>query len=642
MRRLLYMTALAILFLVASGAHAQQGVAPNQPKIGIKVDRDTLVQGEPFELTINISTQSAVDPVVRLPQFGALRVLRQSESHPMSFSFSFGTGQKNQRFSKHESIYTFLLVADRPGKYQLNPTIVEVDGKRFKSQAYNLNILPSGSSPGAAGQALSQTDPKNQTPQAPSAPDATVKEIDPGAVDPNYFLHMELSDSEVTVGQMVILTVYLYTTWNVGGIHLIREPGTEGFWAETIDTGGSNRHNQTQVTVGGTTYDRVSLRKLALFPIKTGEITIAPSIAQIEVRRGGLFSKRKKVKRSSQPLTLDVLPLPEKDRPDGFNTANVGRYNYRAALDRTDARVGEPVTLTMTARGSGNIRNLILPQLKDVPGFKVYAPETEVNVNARANNVTGSRSSKILMIPKKPGVYVIPGLNWSYFDPASQKYKTLKGSAGKITVKPGENSTGGAGGTVESDPGTGDGSFDRLNRKLRSITTRADLQGGSDGITLNRPWFLFLVVLAPFAWIMIAVVSRTRRKMAENKLKGRSKKADAMARQALTHLSLGTDSMPSEEFFAEIQRIIVGFLENRLETAVAGDTMSELDARLVDRGFNEEHAARIVSEIEGCEFARFARGASAPEERRKALKRVENLVDDLGAVRVTPEKKDGA
>ncbi len=641
MRRLLYITVLAIILSTASTAHAQKGGAPNQPKIGIKVDRDTLVQGEPFELTINISTQSAVDPVVRLPQFGALRVLRQSESHPMSFSFSFGTGQKNQRFSKHESIYTFLLVADRPGKYQLNPVIVEVDGKRFKSQAYTLNVTPSGSNPGS-GQAQSQTDPKNQTQPAPGAPDATIEDIDPGAVDPNYFLHLELSDSEVTAGQMVILTVYLYTTWNVAGIHLIREPGTEGFWAETIDTGGSHRHNQTQVTVAGKTYDRVSLRKLALFPIKTGEITIAPAIAQIEVRRGGLFSKRKKVKRSSQPLTLNVLPLPSMDRPDGFNTANVGRYNYRATLDRTDARVGEPVTLTITARGSGNIRNLVLPQLKEVPGFKVYAPETEVNVNARANTVTGSRSSKILMIPKEPGVFAIPGLSWSYFDPEAQKYRTLKSSAAKITVKPGENSTGSAATTVVSDPGTGDGSFDRLNRKLRSITTRADLHGGSDGITLNRPWFLCLVVLAPFSWIMIAVVSRARRKMAQNKLKGRSGKADATARVALAQLSKGTDSMPSEEFFAEIQRILVGFLESRLETAVAGDTMSELDARLIDRGFNEEQTAGIVSEIEGCEFARFARGASAPDERRKALERVEDLVGELGTVRVTPPKKDDA
>ena len=101
MRRHLYTMVLAIFFLAASGAQAQQAATANQPKIGIVLDRDTLVQGEPFELTINISTQSAVDPVVRLPQFGALRVLRQSESHPMSFSFSFGTGQKNQRFSKH-------------------------------------------------------------------------------------------------------------------------------------------------------------------------------------------------------------------------------------------------------------------------------------------------------------------------------------------------------------------------------------------------------------------------------------------------------------------------------------------------------------------------------------------------------------
>ena len=64
--------------------------------------------------------------------------------------------------------------------------------------------------------------------------------------------------------------------------------------------------------------------------------------------------------------------------------------------------------------------------------------------------------------------------------------------------------------------------------------------------------------------------------------------------------------------------------------------MAELRARLMDRGFTAEQAERAVSEMEACEFARFARSAGSPTERRQGLERAAALVRELGAVRITP------
>ena len=68
--------------------------------------------------------------------------------------------------------------------------------------------------------------------------------------------------------------------------------------------------------------------------------------------------------------------------------------------------------------------------------------------------------------------------------------------------------------------------------------------------------------------------------------------------------------------------------------------MAELRNRLVDRGFADEQAERAVSEMESCEFARFAKSAGSPRERRQGLERAETLVKELGAVRVTPPPAD--
>ena len=76
-----------------------------------------------------------------------------------------------------------------------------------------------------------------------------------------------------------------------------------------------------------------------------------------------------------------------------------------------------------------------------------------------------------------------------------------------------------------------------------------------------------------------------------------------------------------------------------LEEKALGDTMSELRDRLLERGFSDELADRVVAETEACDFARFARGAGQKEERRRALERMEKLIKALARVKITPKKK---
>lgn len=625
---------LALAVTVAGSVANAQGKAP-QPQIGITVDRDTLVQGEPFQLTINIATESQNEPDVKLPPLGGLRVLRQSESHPMSFSFSFGFGTQNQKVSKQQSVYDFVVVADRPGKYVIDPIIVEQDGQKFKSQPYSLQISASaaGSQPGVPQGSVDNPDePVGQVDEPEEV------SLDGAKVDPDFFLQMVASKEEAYAGEMVVLTVYLYTTWSLSGYHLVREPGTEGFWAETLDTG-NQRRAQTVVQIGGKSYERTDLRKLALFPIKTGEISIAPAIAELEVRRGGFFSKRKKIKRVAEPISITIKPIPDEGRPRGFNDANVGKFTFRRSVDRKEVKVGEPVTLTMTVRGSGNLRNIALPEITDVEGFKVYAPESEIDLRAQGTSVTGTRTSKILMIPKAPGAFEIPGLDWTHFDPDAGEFSTSESKPVRITVKPGDNFAGGQVQTATDAPQQV-GELDRLNRKLRSITSRADLELGSDRITLTRPWFIALVLLAPLAYLALLVFTRARRRRAMNEMKDRSRRADSKAFKLLDELSRRSSDTASEKFFGELHRVLVGFLEDRLEAPVAGDTMAELGRRLIDRGFDDEHASRCVTEMEACEFARFARGTSDEKERQGALERVRQLIRDLAEVRVTPPREE--
>jgi len=630
--------AAAVVLLGIGSARAQKLKAP---EIATNVDRDPIVRGEAFELTITIATESEGDPEVRLPQFRGLRVLRQSESHPMSFSFSFGFGGKSQKQTKRQSIYTFVLVADRAGKHVIDPVVVKVSGQSYKSKPYSIQVVDHGGQPSSQpGQPAAPTQPSQPATPMPAGPPAQV-DIDTDQVDDEYFVQMHADKERATVGEMVVLTVYLYTQWRVTDLEITREPGTEGFWVETL-LAGQRRLSFEPVQANGKQYERAVLRKLALFPIEPGEATVAPTVADVEVKPGGFFSRRKTVKRSSAPLTIEVLPLPTEDQPAAFDPVNVGRFNFGASIDRKQVEVGEPITLTMTARGEGNVRNLSLPELDKVVGFKVYEPETEVDLRASGSTVTGLRTSRVLMIPKEPGELSVPALEWSYFDPSAGEYKTVKSPVRQVTVKPSSSGFSGdqaaQGGTAAASPD--DGSQDRLNRQLRSILSRGDIESGGDRPTMTRPWFLALAILAPLAFVAVAVASRARRRMAENQGKGRSKRAGSNALKRLAVLGKGVDELSPAELYAELERVLIHFLEDRLEAPVAGDTMSELRARLVDRGFSEEQSSQVVTEMEACDFARFARSSGSREERRQGLDRIEELIRSLEGVTVSPPPEE--
>ncbi|MFO8073858.1 MAG: BatD family protein [Polyangia bacterium] len=628
--------AVAIAAVFAAPAGAQKPTAVEPPQIGINVDREPLVAGQPFELTITISTRSSGEPQIRLPRFRGLRVIRQSESHPMSFSFSFGMGQNAQREMRRKSIYTFVLVAERSGRYEIDPVQVTVDGKTFQSDRRTLVVVDSGSPappPDAAAPAPAPT------PEG-SEPSLSGDELAGARVDSDYFVQLDVSDREATVGEMVVLTVYLYTSRRISDVEVSREPGTEGFWVETL-LSGQRRLQFEPVTVDGRGYDRAVLRKLALFPIEPGTALIEPAIVEVEVRSGGFFSRSRSVKRSSPPVEIRVDPLPAAEQPEGFEPTNVGRYDFGVSIDHRQVEMGEPVTLTLSVTGEGNLRNVSLPEVQDLEGFKVYSPEHEVSLRPSRDTVAGTRRSKVLMIPEESGELKIPSVKFHYFDPAAGEYRTLTSKERRITVAPAKERSRAS--VAAAGDGAEDreiGSYERLNRKLRSIESRGELEIERASPLLVRPWFLALLVLAPLAYIGVVAISRARRRLTETRARNRSKHADARALRSLAELKREMQSLDPEEFYGGVQRALIRFLEDRLEAPVAGDTSAELEERLVRRGFAEEQAERVIDQMESCDFARFARSSGDLEERAEELAAAKELIRELGRVRIGPPGED--
>ena len=122
----------------------------------------------------------------------------------------------------------------------------------------------------------------------------------------------------------------------------------------------------------------------ALFPLAPGKLTVTPMEAQVSQRR--LLRARGAARGASSPSrsTIEAVALPREGQPAGFPPGNVGRFTLDAAVDRAAVAVGDAVTLTVTVRGIGNVRNVVLPALPALPGWKSYEPKTNVALDAAA------------------------------------------------------------------------------------------------------------------------------------------------------------------------------------------------------------------------------------------------------------------
>ncbi len=173
--------------------------------------------------------------------------------------------------------------------------------------------------------------------------------------------------------------------------------------------------------VGGREYQVTEFRRY-IFPTIAGELTIEPT----------LFIINDSIDVKTAAVTLQVNPLPE-PAPDGFNGA-IGTYTLEATLDKAVTNVDDPVALTVRLRGEGNFDITPDPEFSDLPGWRAIEQQSVTNTQFQNGVLVGQRQWERLLIPTEPGELTIPGIDYIYFDPATEQYETTTSSAYTVIV----------------------------------------------------------------------------------------------------------------------------------------------------------------------------------------------------------------
>ena len=492
--------------------------------------------------------------------------------------------------------FSYILQPRQMGKATIGSASVEFKGKSYQTNPIKIDVIK-GSAPQNQGKAQPQRDET-----------ASQKEI-----GENLFIRASADRQKVLKGEQINVTYKLYTALQISSPQISKLPSYPGFWAE--ETEAPTNINFAVERVNGKQYHVAVLKKVALFPTETGELSVTPFALKIPVylqkkRKSNnpfddffndpFFSKPEVVEYNavSNTIKVNVLPLPSANVPASF-TGAVGDFSMKVDVDKTKVKTNEPVALRIKISGTGNIKLLTLPEFEIPAGFEKYDPKVNEDLN-KSGKISGVKNAEYLLIPRFAGKKDIPAVTFSFFNPAKNQYQTITSNPISIEVEQGEGGVAQSGSTLSKED------IKLLNEDILYIKTSAkDISKKENYLFYN--FIFWLLVVIPFAGLTTLLVFRKREeKLASNMQNLLFLRAQKKAKKKLKTAKKYLDAKNEELFYTELSSALFGYLENKLGITTAEFTLDGALAELRAKNVPDELVERVGSIANKCEFIRFA------------------------------------
>ncbi len=565
-----------IVFLFASHLQAQSFVAT--------VDNNKVSENDRFELRFtfegkNLNALKNFSP----PSLKEFRVL-SGPNQSTSMQIINGVSSSSLTLS-------YILMPNTTGAYTIGSASVQYEGQTLTTSPIKVSVVKG-----------------SQKPKEENSSGVSNQEI-----AENLFIRASVDKNRVYIGEQVTVSYKLYTRLNMGNGSIDKQPQYQGFWAEPIDLD-QNDSYKIEI-VDGKQYNTRIFKRVALFPTQTGVLQITPleSTIQIQVQKkknpnnvrddffGDPFGRAEIVeyKAKSNTLKVDVMPLPENNKPESFRGA-VGKFNFSAVLDRQKTKTNEPINLKLDITGTGNIKLLELPPFALPNGFEKYDPKIDEQIN-RSGKISGSKKAEYLLIPRVAGSREIPPIEFSYFDPEKRSYQTISSKAFSVSIEQGQ---GGASDYANQQ------SIEQLDSDIRFIKTKfGDVNKQSEILLFNPA--LWIASIVPFlASLVLIGWKRKQDKLSGNQQLLRYSKAEKVARKRFKTAKKLLDQNNIELFYSEISQALFGYLEDKFHIPKSEFTLDRAADELLKRNIKPELVEKMKLNAQKCEFIRFAPGTN--------------------------------
>lgn len=555
-------------------------------KLTTAVSKNRVAVGEAFQIQFSLNGPGSGIKIPNMNDFDVYQGPFQSSS----------TSITNGSISQSTSL-TYVIAAKKEGKFTIGPASVSVNGTTVQSNAIIIEVVKGNPNTSSQG---------NQGAQNVSPPSANN--------DNNILIKAVVDKSKAYVGEQVAVTFKLYFRVDILQLNVTSMPAFDGFFLQDA----KENSNQSSETIDGVTYAVTEVKRTFAIPQHTGKLTIDPFEVECTVRQKsnrkprdifeqmmGTGYENVSVKARSKPISIDVIPLPENNKPADFNGA-VGDYTYKVELSKDKVKANDAVNLLITLSGKGNIKLIDPPKVGFPEDFETYDPKTKENISVGAGGVNGSKTFDYLVIPRHEGDYKIDHLNFTFFNPSKNEYVTIPSPELSLHVDKGD--AGSNGNASVYTPNTKEEPR-VLGNDIRYIKTGDPKLQDKDDYFFGSPLF-YLGVISPVLFFIILLVYRKRdREQNSDAVAVKSRKATKMAKKRLSSAEQHLKSNNKEQFYQEISQALYGYIGDKLNISGANLSRENILLILRNRAVKEETISQLMQTLDNCEYARYAPAA---------------------------------
>lgn len=508
--------------------------------------------------------------------------------------------------------YSYYLQPRSIGKYSIGSASIQFDGGTFKTQPLTIEVVKGN------------TQPQQQS------NDNTISNAD---IADNLFIRAIVDKQKVYLGEQVTVVYKLYTRLNIASQMSINKlPNYEGFWSEEIET--ANNIDFTTEVINGKQYRVGVLKRAALFPSQTGELSITPFELNVPVqiqkkkRSNNIFDdffndpfgrrETYEYNAKSNTVKISVLPLPESKKPESFAGA-VGRFEISSTIEQKKYKTNEPITLKLTISGSGNIKLLNIPELTLPTGLDKYEPKTDEQISAGAV-VTGVKTIEYVIVPRIAGRKEILPIEFSYFDPSKKSYVTLTTQSYTIDIAQGE---------ANISEYTNKRGVETLDQDIRYLKIESDDISNNSGIVLFQfgYWVSFIVPLVTV--VLLVNWKRRQDKLSGNVQLMKYQRAQKIAKNRLKAAKKILEENKVEIFFTEISLALFGYLEDKLHISKAEFTLEHACEILKGKKIPDQIIDELRDSVQKCEFVRFAPNTDGETAMKEMYESISHVIIEI-------------
>ena len=602
--------ALLILSLFAALLSPRAALAQtNGLELSAQASAAQVEVGEPFTIELKaISEQSGVtatDPELRTPSNFTVTGPRVSSQSYMQLG-SGGTVIKTGIGA------TWQLVAAAPGSFVIPGPSIMWRGKRTRANSISVEVSPASGRPRRQSPFLFPGGPGfnipwpfgGQSEPADDDPDdvpGTSRDLSmPTAPDPNLFMRAVADKKTAVVGEQITISFYIYYRVDFEmterreaqladfvRVSLLKNPGTDP---------------PVYAVAGGRKYAVRVLDKIAIFPVRAGDLHTGAMSARFTGRRVG-----SRVQKLSDDIVITATEPPREGRPPGYALGDVGQFALSAVVEPRKVDQGGSVSVTLKVQGTGNF-----PQSLRVPGrtgIDWLDPEKRESIDSIEGKVGGFRSFGYVVRLKESGAVDLGKVELPYWDPAAKRYEIARAELGVVQVRPVAAAPSSSGGTGKPLAGQEEAASDGF-AALPSLRLTLGAYVPPAPPLLSGPRFWWLLAAPPFFFGLFTVGSRAARALRERRAAGKISPA-TLAEQALRDAEKAEGRGDAKEVASALERALHHGLEHASGLRARGVLQSELPAELTKRGLDPELAARACDALAACESIRFDPGASA-------------------------------